>query len=145
MPEDAWQVAYNPGPGFDVTFDLTKTCQIRSIRMVYQGYRSAMTAEVSDDGMNWRTAGSADERMVNHVAEEWFEWPNASGRYLELSFADLQQRLSLAEIEIWGECEGIPLDERGTTTAGGPKHAPAAALNLGQETNLLLNADFEAA
>ncbi|MHC4403643.1 MAG: hypothetical protein ACYTG0_28640, partial [Planctomycetota bacterium] len=144
LPEDAWQVAYHPGPGFDVTFDLTKACEIRGIRMVYQGYRPAVTAEVSDDAVNWSAAGSAEENMVTHVAEEWFEWPSASGRYLKLSFADLQQRLSLAEIEVWGKGEGIQLYEPGTATAGGPKRAPAATLNLGQEANLLLKPGFEA-
>jgi len=145
LPEDAWQVAYNPGPGFDVTFDLTNVCEIHGIRMVYQGYRPAMTAEVSNDAVKWNAASSAEEKMATHVAEERIEWTSVSGRYLRLSFADLRQRLALAEIEVWGTGEGIKLYEPGTATTGGPDHAPAATLKLGQEANLLSNPDFESA
>jgi hypothetical protein len=87
-----------------ITIDLSKTCKLNQIRLVFSGTLPKTIVTVSNDRIKWIRVGALAERNAGKdvlVAEE-----NISGsyRYIRLNLAKRKPdtSLTLAEMEVWG-------------------------------------------
>ncbi len=104
-PVTAWAVSWKQTAPFDLTFDLLEPRELDRVRFFYSGQLPPVNCYGSSDGQQWaRLAGVAGQPSTADVPDVVLPVAGRH-RYLRLSFGPrgADQRLTLAEVEIWGK------------------------------------------
>lgn len=102
-----WIVSWNLAKAVSIDFDLKGIYPVEKIVIFYQNFIPDIKVEISQDGKNWNLydfqATEEDNKFPEDVRVKELKLPSTQeGRFVKISFAAAKGKITLAELEIWG-------------------------------------------